>query len=138
MEEQKLRKLVREEIRSILVEVEEKDKNRSYDYPDAGDDAPEEVKQAIQRFREMDETERDTNILLWWLLGDGTPPYKMSKEDSDYSDDTGMQEQACMNCEFLYLKPTSGEYVCSQIRGKVRPEGWCRLWKLAETIEENE
>lgn len=129
-----IRRIIREEIQSYLSE----EKDEKYQYPDAGENAPEEVKQAIQRFREMDSEERDTDILLYWLLGAGTPPYKMSKEDSQYSDNTGTNEQACANCEFLYQKTTSGEYVCSQIRGKVDPGGWCNLWKLADTIEDNE
>lgn len=131
--EQKLREIIREEIRSMLNE-----QDGEYEYPDAGENAPEEVQQAIERFREMDPDERETNVLLYWLLGDGTPSYKMSKADSQYSDDTGTDEQACVNCEYLYQKTTSGEYICSQIRGKVDPGGWCNQWELAESIQDNE
>lgn len=135
MKDSKLRYVIREKVKRLI--KEEKFEYESVEESDA--DPQPEVKKAIERFREMDPEERRTNNLLYWLIGKraGTPPYKMSQEDAQYSDDGGTQETACANCEFLYQKTTSGKYICSQIRGEVRPEGWCNRWKLADTIKEN-
>lgn len=127
----KLKNYITEEARRLI-----REKKFTYESVNNKAEPQPEVKEAVERFREMNPEERDTNILLYWLLGSGTPPYKMSQEDAQYSDNTGTQEQACANCEFLYQKVTTGEYICSQIRGKVRPEGWCNQWKLADSIKQ--
>lgn len=131
--ETKLKHIVREEVKRLI----EQDK---YEYVSVDENAePQpEVKEAVKRFRNMDPEERDTNILLYWLLGSGTPPYKMSQEDAQYSRNAGNQKQACLNCEFFYQKVPTGSYVCSQIRGNVHPEGWCNQWQLASNLKENE
>lgn len=123
--ESKIKEIIKEEFQAFF---EDNDDDQKYQYPEAGRDAPKEVKTAIDRFREMASEDRDTDILLYWLLGSGTPPYKMSKEDSDYVDKSS-GEQKCSNCEYLYEKYATGEHICSQIRGKVEPEGWCNLWE---------
>lgn len=133
MKDSKLRYIVREKVKRLI-----KEEKFEYKSVEQEADPQPEVQEAIERFREMDPEDRNTNVLLYWLIGkSGTPPYKMSREDAQYSDDGGTQETACANCEFLYQKTTSGKYICSQIRGEVRPEGWCNRWKLADTIEEN-
>jgi len=101
-------------------------------YSDAGDDAPEEVKAAIERWRQMTPEERGDKPLLYWLLGSGTPPYKMSMEDSKYVDQSEVEGQYCKNCEYIYLKLANKQFICSQISGRVRPAGWCRLWKTQD------
>jgi hypothetical protein len=123
LSKKKLRSIVEKEVKKFLSE--------EYEYPDAGKNAPEEVRQAIERFKNMDPDERSTNILLYWLLGSGTPPYKMSKEDSQYVDEAS-GEQKCLNCEYLYKEVATGDHICSQIRGKVKPEGWCNQWHEVE------
>lgn len=130
--EKDLRESIRDAIRDLI-----KEEKFEYSIVDSKSQPQPEVKKAVERFRDMDADERDTNILLYWLLGSGTPPYKMSKQDSEYSHGAGTQEEACANCAFLYQKVTTGEYVCSQIRGKVVPGGWCNQWKAAEYIREN-
>ena len=133
MKNSKLRYIVREKVKRLI-----KEKKFEYKSVEQEADPQPEVQEAIEQFREMDPEDRNTNVLLYWLIGtEGTPPYKMSQEDAQYSDDAGTQEAACANCEFLYQKTTNGKYICSQIRGEVRPEGWCNRWKLADTIEEN-
>jgi len=104
-------------------------------YLEAGEKAQPEVKKAIGRFRQLGDKERD-QVLLWWLLGSGTPEYKMSKADSDYKDQTEIKEQTCGNCEYAYTKSwrqlanhKDQLYICSQISGAIKPEGWCKLWK---------
>jgi len=88
-----------------------------------------EVEAAIKRFRALPEEQKAKTPLLYWLLGAGTPPYKMSKEDSKYSDISPHADRVCANCEFQYIKTANGHYICSQISGRIRPEGWCKLWK---------
>jgi len=95
-------------------------------YPDAGKNAPEEVKKVINEFRELPDDQRD-EVLLYHILGSGTPPYKMSKEDSQYVDDSG-SDNTCGNCEFIYLKLANKKHICSQIRGRIQPSGWCKLY----------
>lgn len=128
-----LRRYIREEIRDLI-----REQKFTYETVDERAEPQPEVKKAVERFRKMDPEERDTNILLYWLLGSGTPPYKMSQEDAQYSDNAGTAETACANCEFFYQKVPTGEYICSQIRGKVRPGGWCNQWKLSDEIEKND
>ena len=97
------------------------------DYPEAGGNAQPEVKQAVGRFRQLPMAEREDKPLLYWLLGSGTPDYKMSKEDSEYQLSRG--EQKCSNCEFAYKKVVRDRYICSQISGPIKPGDWCRLWR---------
>jgi hypothetical protein len=100
-----------------------------YQYPEAGENAPDLIQQAIQRFHEEvpDDRKEDTP-LLYWLLGDGTPSYKMSKPDSDYAEEP-KGEQKCGNCEYAYQEVVTGKLICSKVRGEIKLEHWCRLWE---------
>lgn len=102
-----------------------KDENQ---YPDAGKNAQPEVKKAIERFRKLPAEERSKKPLLYWLMGTGTQPYKMSKEDSQYTDKTH-GKQRCDNCVFAFKNVVSGKYICSQIQEEIKPAGWCNLWE---------
>ena len=97
--------------------------------PEAGKNAPPEVQEAVERWRALPEEERRNKPLLYWLLGSGTPDYKMSPEESDYTDRSEVEGQTCDNCEFAYLKIANKKFICSQISGHIQPKGWCRLWK---------
>ena len=97
-------------------------------YPDAGEDAPKEVKRAIDRFRRLPIAQRKEQPLLYWLLGEGTPDYKMSKLDSAYQEEPNGKQQ-CSNCEFAYKKVVRDQFICSQISGDIKPKAWCKLWK---------
>lgn len=106
-------------------------------YPDLPtENSPKEVVKFLKRFvEENSEEEVKNSILLYELLGSGTPEYKMSQDASEYTDQSS-GEQKCSNCEFLYKKVTREDtYICSQIRGEVEPEGWCNQWKEAEGDE---
>jgi hypothetical protein len=111
------------------------------DYPEIPfDQLPEDVQQALRTWEE-EAPDKDDRPLLWWLLGGeeggiGTPPYKMTKELSNYGE-AANPAQSCATCEFLYMKVTSGEYICSQISGEVHPQGWCKLWQKADVYEED-
>lgn len=126
-------------LKDLLPEVEEKKVDNSNMYLDAGKDAPDVIKSAIEQFRNLSPEERAKQPLLWWLLGEGTPNYKMSKEDSQYVDKSTVDGQFCKNCKFLYKRIDGGKYICSQInendepsKGEVKLAGWCRLWKPME------
>ena len=110
----------------------------AYYYPRAGDNAPFEVQKAIDEFRQLPEEEVQNRPLLYWILGSGTPDYKMTKRDSHYSTAGSAQEelipgqtdiQKCGNCRFAFQRVISGQYICSQISGGISPEAWCKLWK---------
>jgi len=104
-----------------------------YEYPDAGSmEAQPEVREAVQRFRQtVPEEVAEEDALLYWLLGTGTPDYKMSKEDSEYQSAPSGGEQ-CGNCEYLYASNESGNLICSKIRGPVEWSGWCKLHDHAD------
>ena len=111
-----------------------------YDYKDAGKDAAEGVKQSIEEFKNLTDEEKSKIPLLYYLLGTGTPEYKMSKEDSAYEDLTTVSGQTCGNCEFAYTKTAtiaSGDpdHICSQITGRISEPGWCRLWVKADLLK---
>lgn len=107
----------------------------AFEYPDAGVNAQPEVQKAIERWRALPDEEKESQPLLYWLLGDGTPPYKMSKKDSQYTDKSTVRDQRCANCQFAYQNNSDGNYICSQIRDDIKPLGWCKLWKIAENSE---
>ncbi len=96
-------------------------------YSKAGVNAPPGVKAAIAQFRALPEKLKYNQVLLYFLLGSGTMPYKMSQVDSNYQP-TPRGLQNCANCEMAYRHVASGRFICSQIEGEIRPEGWCRLW----------
>lgn len=104
-----------------------------YTYPKAGKDAHPGVKEAIKEFKELPDEKKSETPLLYWLLGSGTPEYKMSKPDSNYAEETPVDDQTCDNCEFAYTKTItigSGDpdIICSQVTGRIHDKGWCRLW----------
>jgi len=99
-----------------------------YRYPDAGENAQPEVKKAVKRFRELPLAERQSQPLLYWLLGEGTPDFKMSKLDAAYQSEP-RGKQKCANCEFAYKKVVRDQFICSQIEGDIASQAWCRLWR---------
>jgi len=101
--------------------------NNSNKYPKAGKNAPPGVRAEIFKFRSLSASSRAESPLLYHLLGSGTPSYKMSKDDAEYTDRSEFK-QNCSNCEFLYKKIKTGKFICSQIAGHVKPKGLCRLW----------
>ena len=103
----------------------------TFSYPDAGDNAPPEVKAAIARFRRLPVTQRRHRPLLYWLLGEGTPAFKMSKQDSNYQDPAPGKKR-CGNCEFAYKKVVREQFVCSQVEGDIAASATCRLWEAPD------
>ena len=101
-------------------------------YPEAGKGAAESIKQLVDRFRSLSDDERAAKPLLYWLLGSGTPPYKMSKADAKYTDESEIEDETCENCQFIYYGLARKRFICSQISGPVKKEGWCRLWVKGE------
>lgn len=108
------------------------EKEGKFKYPEAGENAPEPVREAIKMFhKQVPAEQKQDQPLLYYILGDGTPPYKMSQEDSDYVDESDVEGQTCANCEYAYKKVAYDKHICSQIRGDIAPDGWCRLWEKA-------
>lgn len=97
------------------------------DYKEAYLKAPLETKKCIEKFLKEPEKLRANKPLLYYVLGSGTPPYKMSKKDSLYSDKS-INNQKCSNCIFTYIKYVDKTVICSQIRGTIKLGGWCKLW----------
>lgn len=97
-----------------------------WQYEQAYKNAQPEVKQAISRYTQR---RHKHPVLLYWLLGSGTPPYKMSKQASQYMEHP-VDGQKCANCHFAYKQVASEDtYICSQVRGEIKPEHWCNQWK---------
>ena len=104
-------------------------------YPDLPfDETPEEVVNWLHRTNPDYDPAEEDDALLYQLLGSGTPPWKMSKEDSDYkSEPEG--DAYCGNCEYTWYSNETGNLICSKVRGEIDWEGWCRLWDHAEPDE---
>jgi len=100
-------------------------------YPEAGKNAPPGVRLEIERFRALPPEERAKTPLLYHLLGDGTPAYKMTPEDSQYTDLSQYRGKQCATCQFPYMSMRSKKFICSQVSNRIKPTGWCRLWRLA-------
>jgi hypothetical protein len=100
-------------------------------YKEAYESAPEETRKSIQAFMSKPKAFRDKKPLLYYVLGSGTPPYKMSKKDSLYVDNS-TKRQKCSNCIFTYIKYVDNKPICSQIRGTIKLGGWCKLWRGEE------
>lgn len=100
------------------------------DYKEALKDAPVWIKQAYVEFEKLSEKEKKKTPFLYFVLGKGkgTPPFKMSKRDSDYKDETSNPNFICGNCIFYYYNVVKKIGICSQIRGTVDYDGICRLW----------
>lgn len=105
-------------------------------YPEAGEKAQPEVKSAIERFHTLPYTERRKHPLLFWLLGESTQDYKITKEDSQYVEVSRTPEQYCKNCLFGYIQLARKNIICSQIQGYIKADGWCNRWKQADLVEE--
>lgn len=110
-------------------------KKESNEYKGVGKNAPLLVRKAIEEFKRLPENVRSKKPLLYWLLGSGsgTPPYKMSKKDSNYVGKpvNGMK---CGNCRFTFKRHLNDELICSQIRGNIELDHWCRLWVGGEDL----
>ena len=111
------------------------DKNADYNfnYPSAGIQANQYVQKAISQFRRLSLEERQQKPLLYWLLGSGTPPYKMTKKGSAYQGKE-YRGQNCGNCRFNFQRYVNKELICSQIQGNIKLDHWCRLWVSGDTV----
>lgn len=98
----------------------------------AGEKAPKGVRLAILEWRKLPKKERDKKPLLYWLLGSGTPPYKMSKKDSNYIGKS-VKGMNCGNCRYTFRRHVNDELICSQIKGNIKLDHWCRLWVSGDT-----
>ncbi len=97
-------------------------------YPDAAKNAPLGVQDAVETFLLKSLKFRARQPLLYWLLGSGTPEYKMSRIDAEYVE-TPHDGMKCGNCEHMYEHCRSGQLICSQISGEVAGSAYCRLWE---------
>jgi hypothetical protein len=100
------------------------------DYTDALKNSPYWVQDAYDEFEKLPKKTQQETPFLYFLLGKGkgTPPFKMSKLDSNYKDPSSNQDFICGNCIFYYTNPVKKIGVCSQIRGNVDYDAICRLW----------
>jgi len=98
-------------------------------YAKAGDKAQPGIKKDIEAFHKLPPEEKAKTSLLWWLLGSTTQDYKMSKKDALYTEKSKVKNQKCSNCRFAYIHVVSGIHICSNMRGQIKPEAWCRLWE---------
>lgn len=104
----------------------------------AGQNSPPGVRAEIERYRQFPDNVKTELPLLYYLLGRDSPDsdkkmdYKVSKKDANYLDESPYEHRRCDNCKFYYDQVATDEYVCSQVRGEVLPEGWCKFWKKPE------
>jgi hypothetical protein len=107
--------------------------DNNFDYPKAGVKANVYVQKAISQFRRLPIEEKRKKPLLYWLLGSGTLPYKMTKKGSNYIGKP-YRGQKCGNCRFTFQRYVNDELICSQIQGNIELEHWCRLWASGDTV----
>ncbi len=102
----------------------------AYEYPEAGKRAPIGVRAAIRAWHAFAPAwMKERQPLLYWVLGSGTSPYKMTPEESAYTDASTVDSQECANCYSAYKHVVyEDKFICSQIQGSIKPKGWCRLW----------
>ena len=82
---------------------------------------------AIAAYRRLPASTRADLPLLYWLLGSSTPAYKMSQHEAAYVADARGPE-LCANCTYAFQHVNTGDFICSQVRGRIEPRAWCRLW----------
>ncbi len=102
-----------------------------FSYPDAGKGADPLVQKAVALFRRLPLAARKrAGPLLYKLIGPhGTPPFKMHPQDANYGPPPeAAKGQTCGSCDYAYQHVVSQGYICSAIRGPIRPQDWCRLW----------
>ena len=107
--------------------------DNEYLYPKAGLNANPYIKKAIKEFHKLPNEAKENKPLLYWLLGSGTPPYKMSKKDSEYQGKP-FRGQNCGNCRFTFMRWTNKELICSQIAGNIELDHWCKLWMNSDDV----
>ena len=100
------------------------------DYKEAITNAPIWVKKAYEEFEKLPLKKQQATPFLYFLLGKGkgTPPFKMSKPESNYKPVSTNPDFICGNCVYYYWHVTKKRGICSQIRGQVNLKGICRLW----------
>lgn len=100
------------------------------DYAEALKGAPRWIHDAWAEYNKLSTKEQRKTPFLYFVLGKGkgTPPFKMSKRDSNYKDPSTNKDFICGNCIFYYTNPVKKIGVCSQIRGNVDYDAICRLW----------
>jgi len=116
------------DMRKIINLLEAQARDGSFAYEEAGKNAPPAVQQAIQEFHKLPDSVKKNTPLLYYILGAGTPDYKMSQEDTEYTDKSSNPDMTCANCEFAYQKVINKKFICSQIRDHIQPAGWCNQW----------
>lgn len=98
------------------------------EYADARKVARPEIIKVIDKYDELPDSKKDKTPLLYFILNSGTPDFKMSRERAGYVNKTD-GKQKCSNCRFAYQKVINGKVICSQIRGGIDLDGWCKLWE---------
>lgn len=106
------------------------------DYSEALKRAPKWIKLAYSEFDKLSDIEKSRTPFLYFVLGKGkgTPPFKMSKKDSGYVSKSANPKFICGNCIFYYVNPVKKIGVCSQVRGNVNDEAYCKLWVGKESL----
>jgi hypothetical protein len=107
------------------------------DYSEAIKNAPIWIKKAWDEFNKLPQDVQQKTPFLYFVLGKGkgTPPFKMSKKESNYRDPSSNKDFICGNCIFYYVNPVKKIGVCSQIRGNVTYDAICKLWVGESALE---
>ncbi len=90
--------------------------------------APEETRKMIERYMAQPKEYRGKHPLLYFILGSGTQPYKMSKTGAEYRGESESRHE-CGNCVYAFQKVKAKRFICSQIQGDIKLNGICKLWR---------
>ena len=105
------------------------------EYAGALNESPVWIKIAFKAFLQLPNKVVLNKPFLYFVLGKGTPDFKMTKYTSDYGL-SKEEDHHCSNCIYSYQNVVRNKFICSQIRGEIEPMKWCRLWRGADDKNE--
>jgi hypothetical protein len=97
------------------------------DYRGAVERSPKWIRIAFSIFLRLPNKLVLNTPFLYFVLGQGTPAFKMEQNTADY----GLSQvhgQSCGNCIYSYTNNVEEKNICSQIRGQIHGRMWCKLW----------
>ncbi len=104
-------------------------------YEGAGRTAQPEVRSALARFRRLSENERAKHSFWGWLLGpDGTPPYKMPKDQIAWAKHP-VDGRECGNCQRWYIHVVTETGICDKVAGVWKENWWCDQWETPAPVD---
>lgn len=97
------------------------------DYRGAVERSPKWIRVSFKVFLQLPDRFVLNTPFLYFVLGQGTPAFKMEKNTADYGL-SKVNGQSCGNCIYSYKNIVEEKNICSQVRGEIHARKWCKLW----------